>query len=317
MEPDLYDYPPYNGSAGLYESILPATRDGENVYMKLTPVAETNEQTVSLKADPTLPTDPSELTMDHLAKADPRQAQLWMLLQIQKMVQKMEDMYESAGYLKPPTPLPPTETEALAEHPKPPSVQPSTSTETDDLYESVPEYSKLPSLLTTPSATEGKQLPPAIQGSSRQVQENQPTRKDIYVNLSGITQKKGTCKPLPPLPPPPTVPPKTYKKISYVQVSESSPPDSASRLQQTPAQGDTIKDSQIEMYKKSQQKMIGEHIQLEIRRLVIHYVALFADTLVARSKTLSSEIVEQLVVITSYYRLYYINLSLFQFSGRR
>lgn len=125
------------GEASLYMPLSLATRDEGNDYMHLFPANKVKEQTdstslskvdptvsskvdstvsskvdptdsISSKVNPTLSTDPSELTMEHFADADPRQAQLWMLLQIQKMVQKMErmeDLYESAGYLRPPSPL--------------------------------------------------------------------------------------------------------------------------------------------------------------------------------------------------------------------
>lgn len=217
-EVDEYAYPDYSSLTGEshYQPITPATKDEDNVYVKLTPATQTLNQTNSdttEKADPILPTDPSELTMEHLAKADPRQAQLWMLLQIQKMVQKMEDMYESAGYLQLPQPL---------------------------------------------NATEEKQPLPVTQ--SNQVQQIQPTRKDLYVNLSGITQKKGAYKPLLPLPPPPPIPPKTYKSTRNVLASEIS---QDSGTQQTFVQeGDAKKE--VEMYKKyPQQKMIGKLAALE------------------------------------------------------
>lgn len=211
--------------------------------------APTKEQTDSAVSDPTLPTNPSDLTMEHLAKADPRQAQLWMLLQIQKVVQKMEkmeDMYESAGYLRPPVPLP-------------------------------------PNMLESPSAIQSRLV--------------QPTRKDLYVNLSADSQKKSAYKPLPPLPPPPTIPPKTYNKKSHVKDSDSSQPGSIPGRQQTLVLGDVNKEAQIEVYYRDypQQKMIGKCILL-LQETIISITSTlfnFADTLVAQGKILSSEIVEQ------------------------
>ena len=301
---------------------------------------------VSSKVNPTLSTDPSELTMEHFADADPRQAQLWMLLQIHKMVQKMErmeDLYESAGYLRPPSPV--VQTTTATEQPPPPAIPvhklrpPSPLPPTADL-----EQSQLPAIsadnLRPPSplpqsmyttATE-QPPPPAIPADNlrppspllqtattaeqpqspaipadypwppspippiattteqphpttepdleyhdassivqptdaekqqpspaTQVQQKMPTRKEIYINLGG-TQKKTTYKPLLPSPPPPAIPPKTYKKISYVQVKESSgPAGSRPRQKQTPSAQQRREPQIIEDYKNvPQQEMIGK-----------------------------------------------------------
>ena len=255
---DEYDYP-YAYPTGIraktseYESVLSTTKDKDNFYLQLTPSTKTKEETNSVataKTDPTLPTDLLELTVDHLAKVDPRQTQLWMLLQIQKVVQKMEkmeDMYESAGYLRPPSPLPPT-------------------------------------------VIEGKQPPPVVQNNP-----NQPTRKDIYVNLSGITQEKGIYKPLPPIPPPPDVPPKTYKDVGKLQILETSQV-SEPAVAQCPYQSETQAFGGMKL--AIEQKMIGktrkcDNSYFPETQLCVH---LHTDTLVARSITLGPEIVEQLVI---------------------
>ena len=246
------------------------------------------------KANLTLPTDLSELTMEHFADADPRQAQLWMLLQIQKMVQKMEkmeDLYESV-YLRAPSPLltTTTATEQPAQPPatsadnlQPPNPIPPITTATEQpgisagtLQPSDPNPS--PPVITTtmeqpPPATESTDLEYYQDASSiivekpekqqpspeTKVEPKMPTRKEIYINLGG-TQKKATYKPLLPSPgsPPPAIPPKTYKKVSYVQVKESNldPGDSSRpRQQQAPAQRCSRQESQIiEEYKNVPQQ---------------------------------------------------------------
>ena len=188
-----------------------------------------------------LPSNPSELTMEHLANADPRQAQLWMLLQIQKMVQKMEDMYESAGYLRPPEMLVSaeenqstsqnTEAKQPMSPPQPPSVPPQQS----------------------PVTKEGKEPP-----TTAESKENLPTRKELYVNLSFRSQKKGEYKPFLPTPPPPKVPPKTYKGARTIHHSDVIENEESSGSVTQQGNQDRKKKAVIQMYKKyPQQIMIG------------------------------------------------------------
>ena len=334
---DSYEYVSnHSGSAGeasLYMPLSLTTRDEGNDYMHLFPANKVKEQTdstpsskvdptvsskvdptdsVSFKVNPTLSTDPSELTMEHFADAEPRQAQLWMLMQIQKMVQKMErmeDLYESAGYLRPPSPLlqnttameqppppaisadnlrPPSPLPPTAEQPHPPANS-ANNLQPPSPQQPTAEQSQLPAIspdnlqppsplpptatvieqphpttefdleyhdassIVQPTDTEEQQPPPATQ-----VQEKMPTRKEIYINLGG-TQKKTTYKPLLPSPSPPAIPPKTYKKISYVQVKESSGP-AGSRPRQQQMQSAQKRESQtVKDYKNvPQQEMIGK-----------------------------------------------------------
>jgi hypothetical protein len=296
------------------------------------------DSTVSLKINPavsskvddpstTLLTDLSELTMEHFADADPRQAQLWMLLQIQKVVQKMEkmeDLYESV-YLRAPSPLllqtttvteQPTQTPAIsADNLQPPNPLPPTATATEQPVFSTNTLQSpgpLPPITIAteqpPLATESTDLDyyypdvssvvePEKQQSSPEIkiEPKMPTRKEIYINLGGA-RKTPTYKPLLPSPPPPAIPPKTYKKISYVQVKESNPggpAESRPRQQQKSAQ--QRQESQIIGNYKNvpQQEMIGKHI-IKFYKVMVHNITLIiADTLVSQSKTLSSEIVEQ------------------------
>jgi hypothetical protein len=266
------------------------------------------DSTVSFKVNPAVsskvddpfkdnsifPTDLSELTMEHFADADPRQAQLWMLLQIQKMVQKMEkmeDLYESV-YLRAPSPLvlqtttateQPTQTPTISAdnlQPPPDPLSPITTA-------SQPPAISEPSSPLPPIATATEQPPPATESTDLEyyyldassvvesekqqpspetkvyVEPKMPTRKEIYINLGGA-QKKATYKPLLPSPPPPAIPPKTYKKISYVQVKESNPggpAESRPRQQQKSAQ--QRQESQIigDYKNVPQQEMIGKHIK--------------------------------------------------------
>ena len=247
------------------------------------------------KANLTLPTDLSELTMEHFADADPRQAQLWMLLQIQKMVQKMEkmeDLYESV-YLRAPSPL--LQTTTATEQP----AQPSSTTSADNLQppNSLPPITTAMerSVISADTLQPPNPLPPITTNTVEQpalttestdheyyqdassvaepekqqpsletkAEPKMPTRKEIYINLGG-TRNKATYKPILPSPdsPPPPIPPKTYKKVSYVQVKESNldPGSSRPRQQQAPAQ-QRQESKIIEEYKSvPQQEMIGKRL---------------------------------------------------------
>ena len=49
----------------------------------------------------------ADLSVEYLANVDPREAQLWMLVQMQKMIQRIENVYETVGYYTRPQPVPP------------------------------------------------------------------------------------------------------------------------------------------------------------------------------------------------------------------
>ena len=244
------------------------------------------------KANLTLPTDLSELTMEHFADADPRQAQLWMLLQIQKMVQKMEkmeDLYESV-YLRAPSPLlqtmtateqpaqPPTTSDDHLQPPnhpppittamegsvlsadtlQPPNPLPPVTTNTVEQPHLTIESTNHEYYQDASSVAEPEKQQPSPETKA---EPKMPTRKEIYINLGG-TRNKATYKPIVPSPdsPPPPIPPKTYKKVSYVQVKESNldPGSSRPRQQQAPAQ-QRQESKIIEEYKSvPQQEMIGK-----------------------------------------------------------
>ena len=281
----IYEDVDVHGGSTEYQPLTQSTRDTGNLYWRIVSVTQTLEPTAVNRTDPEpelpsdpselpsdpselpsdpselpsdpselpsdpseLPSDPSELlsnpselTMEHLANADPRQAQLWMLLQIQKMVQKMEDMYESAGYLRPPEML------ISAEENQ------STSQNTEAKQPTSPPQPPSVPLQQSPVTKEGKEPP-----TTAESKENLPTRKDLYVNLSFGSQKKGEYKPFLPTPPPPKVPPKTYKgarTMHHSDVIENEEP-SGSVTQQ--GNQDRKKEAAIQVYKKyPQQIMIG------------------------------------------------------------
>ena len=243
------------------------------------------------KANLTLSTDLSELTMEHFADADPRQAQLWMLLQIQKMVQKMEkmeDLYESvylrapspllqtttateqpaqppatsADNLQPPNPLPPITTAMegsviSADTLQPPNPLPPITTNTVEQLPLTTESTDHEYYQDASSVTEPEKQQPSPE---TKVEPKMPTRTEIYINLGG-TRKKATYKPIVPSPdsPPPPIPPKTYKKVSYVQVKESNPDPGSSRPRQQQVPAQKRQESKIiEEYRNvPQQEMIG------------------------------------------------------------
>ena len=103
----------------------------------------------------------SEVTLESLTNLDVKEAQLWMLLQMQKMVQKMEDVYDMP--------------QASTKHPNPKQNTP-----------------KPPS----PS----KSLPPSSPMSEDVYVDMKPPRQDIYLNLDTIGEVL-TETPAPAIPP--------------------------------------------------------------------------------------------------------------------
>lgn len=83
----------------IYEHILPDSKDKPNEYTRLSSLP-----TYSLPDDMESLAD---LSVDYLANVDPREAQLWMLVQMQKMIQRIENVYETVGYYTRPQPVPP------------------------------------------------------------------------------------------------------------------------------------------------------------------------------------------------------------------
>ena len=134
----------------------------------------------------------TDLSMDYMANVDPRKAQLWMLLQMQKIVQRIENVYETVNYYTQPLqsqPLPfkkdaGEEKAAMSTfiHPRPPS-------------------------------------PPMDDGQEKTGSLSMKSRGKDYVNLSEISKavSKTKCnRPLPPLPP------KTYMDNCETGVTEDS-----------------------------------------------------------------------------------------------
>ena len=83
----------------IYEHILPDTKDKPNEYTRLSslPTHSLPDDMESL----------ADLSVEYLANVDPREAQLWMLVQMQKMIQRIENVYETVGYYTRPQPVPP------------------------------------------------------------------------------------------------------------------------------------------------------------------------------------------------------------------
>lgn len=82
----------------IYEHILTDTKDKPNEYTRLSSLPSYS-----------LPDDMeslADLSVDYLANVDPREAQLWMLVQMQKMIQRIENVYETVGYYTRPQQVP-------------------------------------------------------------------------------------------------------------------------------------------------------------------------------------------------------------------
>ena len=104
----------------------------------------------------------SEISLEHLNKLDPKEAQLWMLIQMQKVIQKMEDVYDTPQISS-------TKKQKNPQQQKSPDFR-HTSGENEKLY--VNEFE-----MTSDVA-----------------------RKDIYVNLDAIGEALAGSN-LPPVPP--------------------------------------------------------------------------------------------------------------------
>ena len=140
----------------------------------------------------------SELTLENLTNLDQKQAQLWMLLQMQKMVQKMEDVYEP---LKPPAniQLKTKPTAASNTTPSPPLSPPPK--EIEELYDEDIGSDLL-------ASQQQNHQDAYVNLDSLQIANNQqPTHQDVYINLDTISEALTAA-----LPPP--VPPRTYQQSS-------------------------------------------------------------------------------------------------------
>lgn len=122
----------------VYESIHITTMEKPTEYAKLTSF-DLPDDLESL----------ADISSDYLANVDPRKAQLWMLLQMQKMVQKIENVYETVGYYT--RPLQPQPPEALQKDPL--------KVEVEDLRSRRQHYVNLSTISEAVSQIE-KPLPP-------------------------------------------------------------------------------------------------------------------------------------------------------------
>ena len=136
----------------------------------------------------------SEVTLENLTNLDQKQAQLWMLLQMQKMVQKMEDVYEP---LKPSANNQPKAEHSISAHS--PVFHPPQETEEeydDDIGCSLADEQQpdRPDLY--------------VNLDSLQIADDQqPTRQELYINLDSISEVLTGAAP-------PPIPPKTYRELS-------------------------------------------------------------------------------------------------------
>ena len=117
----------------------------------------------------------TEISLENLDNLDPKEVQLWMLLHMQKMVQKMEDVYGTSTS-QPLSPRagkrPTTKPHGKAKAPPPPSS------------------------LDPPSE--------AMKETDNEDIGSEPTRQDIYINLDTISEAITES-------PPPPIPPRTYQ----------------------------------------------------------------------------------------------------------
>ena len=166
----------------------------DNIYCNVPEELEEDSYIEVVQADRTAPaTIPKELasvaeiSLENLADLDQKEAQLWMLLHMQKMVQKMEQVYDSAQPLSPKADKQPT---IKAKSP-------------------AKQYSKAKA--TTPPSSPP---PEAIEEiSNDEIGHNielekatEAGREDLYINLDTISEIITEV-------PPPPIPPRTYQRV--------------------------------------------------------------------------------------------------------
>ena len=179
-----------------YDEPFLALARRDNIYCNVPGELEEDSYIEVVQADRTAPaTIPKELasiteiSLENLADLDQKEAQLWMRLHMQKMVQKMELVYDSVQPLSPKADKQPTT------KPKPP----------------VPakQYSKAKA--TTPPSSPP---PEAIEEiSNDEIGHNiklekatEAGREDLYINLDTVSELIAEV-----LPPP--IPPRTYQRV--------------------------------------------------------------------------------------------------------
>ena len=133
----------------------------------------------------------SEITLENLTNLDQKQAQLWMLLQMQKLVQRMEDVYE---------PVKPSANNQ-------PKVEPSTSAPAPVFHQpQETEYDD--DIGNFPSDEQPDRSDLYVNLNDLEIVDDQPdTRQELYINLDSISAALAA-------PTPPPIPPKTYRQSS-------------------------------------------------------------------------------------------------------
>ena len=131
----------------------------------------------------------AEISLENLSNLNPMEAQLWMLLHMQKMVQKMEEVYDS------PQPLSPRAN-------KNPITKPSTSLKPAELF----DKAKVPAPPSSPPSEEIEEIYDEDIGPELELAA-EPTRKDLYVNLDTLSEAITES-------PPPPIPPRTHQHAS-------------------------------------------------------------------------------------------------------
>ena len=141
----------------------------------------------------------SEITLENLTNLDQKQAQLWMLLQMQKLVQRMEDVYE---------PVKPSANNQ-------PKVEPSTSAPAPVFHQpgETEEAEYDDDIRNFPPDEQPNRSDLYVNLSDLEiVDDQQATRKELYINLDSISAALAA-------PTPPPIPPKTYRQLSADAVS--------------------------------------------------------------------------------------------------
>ena len=181
---------------------IPDELDQEDLYTEI-------DQT-----DPPAPSEgatfPEELDSIDEDNLNPNEMQLWLLLQMQKMVQKMEDVY---GACKPSSPRP-----------------------AKRQADTIPRYAKVQHGKTkAPSPPSSPDPPPkAVKQTNNEDTESEPTRQDLYENPDNINEAiKETF--------PPPIPPRKYQVIDGSKAPPAPPaPPSSRSPDQRPHQSNTL-----------------------------------------------------------------------------
>lgn len=143
----------------------------------------------------------TEISSENLDNLDPKEVQLWMLLQMQKMVQKMEDVYGTSQPMSPrASKRPTTKPYSKAKAPPPPSS------------------------LDPPSEV--------MKETDHEDTGSEPTRQDLYINLDTISEAITES-------PPPPIPPRTYQDVdSYRRRTHSDSKTGSQRTESAASRPD-------------------------------------------------------------------------------